>query len=238
MSSLETKLQELSAHSILDVATGRGNALDTLLEAAPMGGMVVGVDLSRLGMVTARLNRPKVNLHLAQMDAGCLGFPTGKFDLVSISMSLHHMRDLDAVLDDMLRVLRVGGYLLVGEMYRDVDTPEQLTHVLLHDWWAEIDLALDKPHFPTFEQKEIRRIVDGLGLQDVWVSELREPVEDDPTDPDKVDMLLNVCDEYIERAKVSSNANELVRRGQQLKQRVATIGLRWAPAVVLLGRKG
>jgi SAM-dependent methyltransferase len=238
VSSLEIKLKAISAQSILDVATGRGNALDTLIAAAPENAMVVGVDLSRLGMATARDNYPSLTLQLAQMDASHLGFAAGTFDLVSISMSLHHLDELEVVLRDMLRVLRVGGHLLVAEMYRDVDSPQQLTHVLLHDWWAEIDLSLGKPHFPTFERKQIGRILDGLGLEEEWMSEISGPADDDPTDPDRVDMLLNVCDEYIRRAEDNPHAEALIARGQQLKERVATIGLRWAPAVVYLGRKG
>lgn len=238
MSSVETKLQRISAHAILDVATGRGNALDTLLEAKSKGGIVVGVDLSRLGMVTARLNRPQAKLDLAQMDAGHLGFPARTFDLVSISMSLHHLQDLKIALNEMLRVLKVGGHLFVTEMYRDVETPEQQTHVLLHDWWAEIDLGLGKPHFPTFERAEIVKILEDLGLDETWFSEISSPAEDDPKDPDRIDMLLNVCDEYIQRARDQANADKLVDRGQDLKNRVATIGLSWAPGLLYLGRKG
>jgi ubiquinone/menaquinone biosynthesis C-methylase UbiE len=238
MDSLEAKLHDISAPVILDVATGRGNALDSLLAAAPENGIVVGVDLSRLGMVTARPNRPRAKLHLAQMDAGRLGFPAGTFDLVSLSMSMHHLTELRGVLEDMLRVLPEGGYLLVAEMYRSVDTHEQQTHVLLHDWWAEIDLSLGKPHYPTFERNEIARILEGLNLQQVWSSEISGPENDDPTDPEKVDILLNVCDEYIERAKQHAKAGQLVARGQELKKRVTTVGLLWAPAVVYLGRKG
>lgn len=238
MTTLEETLQHIPTQSVLDVATGRGNALETLFKAASRDAVVVGVDLSRVGMAAARLNRSDPRLHLAQMDAERMGFVRATFDLVSISMSLHHLRHLDRALEEMVRVLRMGGHLLVVEMYRNVETPQQQSHVMLHDWWAEIDLGLGTPHFPTFKREEIRRLVSGLGLQEVWASEISGPENDDPTDPEKVKMLLEVCDEYIERARRQPESRALTARGEALKERVSTIGLQWAPALVYLGRKG
>ena len=51
--------------------------------------------------------------------AHILPFASGTFDAVCCNAALHHMRDVSAALEEMLRVLKPGGWLITtGDLYR------------------------------------------------------------------------------------------------------------------------
>ena len=67
------------------------------------------------------------------------------------------------------------------EMIRDGQSETQLTHVLLHHWWAAVDQTLGITHNQTFTRAQLAELLDGLGLQEVQIHEINE-TEPDPLD--------------------------------------------------------
>jgi len=75
---------------------------------------VVGMDLSVLTAQTARLRYPA--LRTAEVDARCLPFADGTFDVIVSNSTLDHFESLDEVivsLQELYRVLRADGQLLL-----------------------------------------------------------------------------------------------------------------------------
>jgi SAM-dependent methyltransferase len=98
----------------LDVGCGTGGNLEMIERR---GYSVVGVDRSALALALARASHPRASFMLA--DAQRLGdcFAAASFDLVTIFNVLYHewIVDESGVLDQIKRVLRPGGWLLVTE---------------------------------------------------------------------------------------------------------------------------
>ena len=81
--------------------------------------------------------KDRKGIDFVKMDAQEMTFADASFDTVCIANSLHHVADLRRVLAEMARVLRPKGRFIVAEMYCDGQTDPQMTHVLLHHWWAQ-----------------------------------------------------------------------------------------------------
>ncbi len=95
---------------LLDLATGSGVLAASLARTCPEA-TVVGADFSlpmlRRAQATGRVAR------LAVADAMRLPFGDGTFDAVTVGFGLRNMPSYGGALEEMRRVLRPGGHLLV-----------------------------------------------------------------------------------------------------------------------------
>lgn len=100
---------------ILDVGAGDGAFSITLAMA---GGEVTGVDLDEEMLNAARANAASrgVSATFTRADARSLPFPDAVFDVVAAVSLLCLLRDREAALSEMARVLRPVGGLVVGEL--------------------------------------------------------------------------------------------------------------------------
>jgi ubiquinone/menaquinone biosynthesis C-methylase UbiE len=226
-------LGHIAANRVLDVATGSGGFVHFLREGLQDYADIIGVDNNdRAAAAFAEAFKENPNIHFQRMDAAQLDFADSSFDLACISNSLHHL-DPEPVLREMKRVLRPGGHLLVSEMYRDGQTETQMTHVLLHHWWAAVDTVNGIVHRETYQRREVVEMVNSLGLENEAAYDLSE-LDENPKDPTILAELNPVFERYIQRAEGHS---DLQKRGEELRQRVAEIGFHSATTLILIGRK-
>ncbi|MEU5979709.1 class I SAM-dependent methyltransferase [Streptomyces sp. NPDC047315] len=96
---------------VLDVGCGDGTAAAT---AAPLlaGHRVVGVDWSQDALRRARTRLTDVVR--AELGTGALPFKSGAADAVLFSEVIEHLVDPDSALDELRRVLRPGGHLMLS----------------------------------------------------------------------------------------------------------------------------
>ncbi len=113
---LAQALDAIPAPLVLDVGTGTGRLPRALLFQPRFRGRVVGVDLSRRMLTEAvRLLRPHAGrVTLIWQDARSLPFLDDTFDAVACLEVLEFTPDPRGVLQEMVRVLRPGGVLLVS----------------------------------------------------------------------------------------------------------------------------
>jgi SAM-dependent methyltransferase len=103
----------------LDVGCGVGHWGQLLARVLPPGARVHGIDRDEswireaAARAKARGLADRFSYHTATADR--LPFPNAQFDLVTCQTVLIHMPDPSAALDEMIRVTRPGGLLLVVE---------------------------------------------------------------------------------------------------------------------------
>jgi len=95
---------------ILDVAAGTGTSSAPLARA---GAQVTAVDISPGMIALGRRKHPKVEF--VEGDAMKLPFDEGTFDAVTISFGLRNVADPKKALEEMFRVLKPGGRLVICE---------------------------------------------------------------------------------------------------------------------------
>jgi ubiquinone/menaquinone biosynthesis C-methylase UbiE len=100
---------------ILDVATGTGRLPLTLLRQPGFAGAVIGLDLSTkmLRIAAQQLVPCRERATLLQAAAAPLPFADERFQVVTCLEALEFFDDAPVALDEMVRVLRPGGWLLI-----------------------------------------------------------------------------------------------------------------------------
>ncbi len=131
------ELRAVAPGHILDVATGTADlALMAMKQLRPA--KITGIDISA-GML--ELGRKKVaraglseSIELLQADSENLPFPDNQFDAVMVAFGVRNFEHLEKGLQEMLRVLRPGGKLVVLEFSK----PRQAVFSRLYQWYMHI----------------------------------------------------------------------------------------------------
>jgi ubiquinone/menaquinone biosynthesis C-methylase UbiE len=232
----EETLSRLIGGRVLDVATGSGGFITFLTENLKEYTDITGIDSSERPLEAARKSHSLETIHFQCMDAARMDFPDGNFDTVCMVNSMHHMADLRRVFSEMRRVCKPGGHLIISEMYQDGQSETQLTHVLLHHWWAAVDTAEGISHHETYTRQQIMELTGKLGLQhQKYIDE--KDLESDPRDPEMIRELDGVIDRYIQRSQALIGGAELCRRGEVLRKRVHEVGFQGASYLFMFGQK-
>lgn len=135
---------------VLEIGTGKGRFL---VELAKRATRVVTVDTNPAEQRYARLNAALAGLgrriRFVIADGAHLPFSDGSFDAVASMNALHHIRDLDAVLDEMLRVVKAGGKIVLADfdavgfrIFDRIHKDEGRTHERLPYRWSRIAARL------------------------------------------------------------------------------------------------
>lgn len=231
MPTMEETLHHIEAENILDVATGRGDFIHFLQDNLAAFGSATGIDVKQFEVWSKNGFDPR-KIHFQVMDAAVLQFGDESFDLVSISNSLHHMPKPAVVLSEMIRVLKPGGVFLFYEMYTDRQTPPQQTHTLLHQWWGKIDTAAGIFHHSPYRRSELIQFLKETGIS-LWEYLDEADLSGDPIAPEVVEELKSIIDEYIDKTKETV----LIAEGEQLRQRVQSVGFHSASQLFAIGKK-
>lgn len=96
----------------LDVGCGTGRHAAHLVT---LGYEVIGVDQSPAMLDVARAKLPATRFELATFDA--LPVDDASFDVVTCSLALTHTSSLDQPIQEMARVLKPGGWLLLSDLH-------------------------------------------------------------------------------------------------------------------------
>ena len=110
----------------VDLGSGPGHLAIELAQLAPQL-QVTGLDLSDEMLVEAGQHACASGMadrvSFRKGDAVQIPFPDASLDLVVSTLSLHHWGDPIAVLDEIDRVLRPGGAILIFDLRRDLAAP-------------------------------------------------------------------------------------------------------------------
>ena len=118
--------QFASGRKVLDAACGMGYG--TAMLAAAGASEAVGVDLDAEVIAKVRAAAP-AGTRFEVVDVRELPFADDEFDYVVYFETIEHVPDTDKVFDELARVLKPGGLLLVSTPNRDVYLPGNPFHL-------------------------------------------------------------------------------------------------------------
>jgi demethylmenaquinone methyltransferase / 2-methoxy-6-polyprenyl-1,4-benzoquinol methylase len=123
---------------VLDVATGTGDLALELARRVSPGGEVVGSDFAEAMLARARIKAAARGAGIARPrfepgDALALPYRKDSFDAATVAFGVRNFSDLSAGLDEMVRVVRPGGRVVVLE----ITTPTRMPLSLFYRLWFD-----------------------------------------------------------------------------------------------------
>jgi SAM-dependent methyltransferase len=110
--------------AVLDLACGTGT-LAIMVASSGKAAAVIGLDAdpSVLRRARSKARRAGADVRFDEAFSTELPYPNGHFDVVLSTLFFHHLRDADKLTTakEVLRVLRPGGRLVVGDVGRPQD---------------------------------------------------------------------------------------------------------------------
>jgi ubiquinone/menaquinone biosynthesis C-methylase UbiE len=242
------RMKSISGGKVLDVCTGSGDFIQALVQTLKDFVSFVGVDVSERDLEAGKKRFVGRPVEFRKMDASILEFEENSFDTVTMANSMHHLDEVGKALDEMKRVLKPGGYLIVNEPYCDGrQNDAQKTDMFKHHWTSEIDSLLGITHHYTFTKKEIKRLIARLGLKDLETLDSARYVKclycermyecEDPRSENHLKDMIKEINEDLERLKTHPEARKLGQEGEKLKERVKKVGSADASSLFLIGTK-
>lgn len=164
MDRLETWLSSLDASCVLDVGCGCGRHSEYLTRHSPN---VMAVDnVAALGARWSAL-RPTSPIRFCCSDARALPFRAGAFTLVVARDTLHHIRDWERALGEMLRVS--SRHVLIEEPVDDLRSAAKRRTFEAQGLFLELQREVGYPHerhlAPGALEACLRRIAEVTALE-------------------------------------------------------------------------
>jgi len=237
MRDVFSKFSHIDAGMVLDAATGRGDFINVIKQSFKSYNQIIGVDFSDAAIKQAQNTFPENDIEVYKMNLEDLSFTDGYFDTVCISNSLHHLEHPDKVFAELMRVLKKKGLLLIIEMYKDgKQNQAQQTHIQMHHWFARIDMLNGVYHTDTFTKSKIIELVETLPLTGVAYEDYYIPV-DNPTDPKIIEPMIKNVKDWIKKCESIPQAEFICCEGQQIIERIKSVGYVSASRLLVTGHK-
>jgi ubiquinone/menaquinone biosynthesis C-methylase UbiE len=161
---------------ILDIGCGTGSDARLLAELVAPDGQVVGIDVSEVMIAQARARTQDMALPVAfECGDGCqLRFPDASFDGCYAIRTFQHVPDPQAMLAEMIRVMRAGGRLAIADPDHQTTVVDVVEHELIRrflSWRSDtIRNGWIAHHLPTLAKEH--------GLVDVQVAPMVQVCSD------------------------------------------------------------
>ena len=144
--------------SVLDVGCGTGALLDQLSASCPQA-RLAGIDPSPEMLAIAR-ERLSPGIELKQSWAEDIPYPDNAFDVVVSCNVFHYIRKPLVALQDMLRVLRPGGILVI------TDWCDDYLACRICDWHLRL---FNAAHFQTYTAQQLTDLLNTAGTTAVHI---------------------------------------------------------------------
>jgi SAM-dependent methyltransferase len=142
----------------VEVACGPGLIARAM---APRVGSMVGIDLTPTMVEKARADATAAgvgNVTFEVGDATALDLPDDSLDGAITRFSLHHIPAPIRVLEEMRRVVRSGGYVIVSDFVTDDEGASAA-------WQEQIERLRDPSHWALLTPSRIAALADRVGLE-------------------------------------------------------------------------
>jgi len=218
-------------NKILDIGTGKGEFVSVLKKVFPNSN-IIGVDPGQDSLTDAKCTYPEVQFK--EMVAENLDFFDNSFDVVSISMAMHHLPEIEKSFSEIKRVLVPNGWLIINELFRDNLNKAQEVHKLYHHFKSAIDRIIGNSHNETFKKDEILNLVRSSGVKILFHFENHSPVNLISSEQDlqeyvkKMKLMLQKIQDRPEfkilEPKIARFKEEAVKYGFEMATRVVVVG--------------
>ena len=237
MEKLAKLLHEKQDSKILDVGTGTGNFIKLITSCYNNYESIFGIDTVQgaINLANEAFNDDRITF--VHMDGYHMDYPDKHFDFVCLSNSLHHLNDIGPLFDEMKRVLKDDGYLIVAEMTNNDLTSKQLSHLKIHHFAAKTDRLKGDVHHETYSESKIKETLNTIPLTTdrSWILKILASESDDL--PDRFKWYEDTVSRLIKRIPEQFQTEALKLEGQQVVEYIKEHGFDTCPTLIVVMKK-
>ncbi len=232
MEALTNFFFDKNCEHVLDVGTGPGKFIKVLKETFPTA-QITGVDPMAESLDEAKNNYPDVQF--VQGVAERLPFASGTFDVVSISMALHHLSKVSKGLREIKRVVKNEGWIIINEIISDDLNPAQEVQKIYHHFRSRIDRILGVSHHETFKKDQVIQMVEEAGISIRFFFEHNDEPEE--LDKNEIEKKVEIMQKKLDKIKENPEYKEMKGLITEFKKQALIYGFQPATNLVVVGRK-
>lgn len=225
--------QDKAVNKVLDVGTGSGDFIAILKSVFPQA-TIEGVDPNTESLSKAKEVYP--NVIFSEMAAENLAFGDNTFDVVSMSMALHHLPKVKKGLKELKRVVKTSGWIIINELFSDNLNPAQEVHKQFHHFRSYIDRLTGICHRETFRKDEILQIIKEAGISVQFYFEDTKDVNLG-AEEGALDKRVEKMKEMLEKIKGRPEYDMLKPQIEDFREKAKKFGFQPATRVVVVGKK-
>ncbi len=163
--SLTRRIQGLDLGDYLEFGCGDGGFLKVVLDQNKSLTSVTAVDINPESVKQARITLEAFDVHFIVQEDLPLGLEANLFDTITVSNTLHHLRDKEAVFGELKRIIKEDGQIIITEMISNDLTESEMTYCRFHALRAEVDRLHGIFHETTYTTDQIQNMVSEAGLR-------------------------------------------------------------------------
>nr|MBD3620752.1 class I SAM-dependent methyltransferase [Sunxiuqinia sp.] len=220
---------------ILDVGCGSGDfvkLLDTTFEGKVR---ITGIDPGEQWLKEGLTRFPQEHIEFIRMSGEQLQFEDNTFDVVALSNALHHLENIEQTFNEMKRVVKPGGWLLINEISNGELTPAQENQRMLHHFKSFVDRLHGITHRPTWRPDEILEIViqNKVAVIDSFLHlKMKTVNREELFLDDKYRQMASLLEELQGRPEFEQTKDQL----PLFRERLAKHGFQTAPQLMVIGQ--
>jgi ubiquinone/menaquinone biosynthesis C-methylase UbiE len=224
MIELRSRLLKINAGTVLDVACGKGEFLKFALRSFNSYRMAVGIDPDYDSLLLARQNLADYPASFVMGSALSMPFLDDSFTTVTLSNSIHHIKEHDKLFAEMQRICRADGIILINEMISDSLSEVQETHKLYHHFIAELDNLLGHYHRETYSEKELRQIFkeNNLNITEYFV---HEDSSKDYLNAEEINRMIKRLNEKVMLLKNNDSYYFYLNKARDIEKKIRKTGI-------------
>jgi ubiquinone/menaquinone biosynthesis C-methylase UbiE len=222
---LGQRISALRLGHYLEFGCGDGTFLKYLLSQNDSFHSITAVDINPGSVESAKSKLGDYAINFIVQETLPLGFDEQHFSCITLSNTLHHLKDKAPVLDELKRLLKPDGQIIVTEMIsNELSNPEQ-TYFKLHCLRAEIDRSKQVYHDATYSSHEIESMVEDAGLRILSRAIiLNEKVSG--ADEAEIESVTATLDQMFANERLRPGFEELKQKAQGVKDSLEQFGIK------------
>ncbi|MGE4572367.1 MAG: class I SAM-dependent methyltransferase [Candidatus Izemoplasmatales bacterium] len=237
MKELKSYLSQYKNPRILDIGTGKGDFIAMIDYVYQDYSEIIGIDIVDYLLEmdeSAFESNPKIKW--MDLDVLETTFPKNSFDIISLSNTLHHIKDIKSMFNQMVEMLKPGGIIILSELISSNDLSEkQISHQLLHSFAAKTDHELNKVHSQIFSKENVMQAIEmysPLPVDAIWELETKS-FDEEITLED----LYRLVDGLLKNVKDSSKFEQYKEEALEIKDYLKENGFSFATTICVVLKK-
>jgi len=219
--------------NVLDVGTGSGGFVPILQQTFPEA-KITGMDIDSAKLLAARQKFPEITF--LKMQAEKILFEDNSFDVVSLSMALHHFPKIKRSLKEIRRVVKNEGWIIINETISDNLNQPQEVHKIYHHFRSRIDSITGTYHRKSFTKDAILQMLKVTGIHVQFFFENKKNINLIKNKSD-MDSLVNKMQQMLEKIKGHPEYDIMKPEIDTFREKALRFGIQPATNLIIVARK-